>query len=253
MAPPKGARTARFFCFARGTRNLPSPRAVRFLTKIYHPNVDKLGRICLDILKDKRGPPRGSVSNALSSEPSSRRWSPALQIRTVLLSIQALLSAPNPDDPLDNDVAELWKRDEKEALKKVRETTPPSRALSPRRDRPTPRAGRHLDRDLRHEGRRALKTTDTPPFPPRLLPAAAARAARAPANVLWPPAQILAPDGRPHRRPERRLSKFRVMDTADIEAALGKQGPCRRGSWAVAHAVARARPCVRPGRQNFVT
>ena len=37
------------------------------------------------------------------------KWSPALQIRTVLLSIQALLSAPNPDDPLANDVAELWK------------------------------------------------------------------------------------------------------------------------------------------------
>ncbi|KAJ1927919.1 ubiquitin-conjugating enzyme E2 N [Tieghemiomyces parasiticus] len=72
------------------------PPKVRFLTKIYHPNIDKLGRICLDILKDK--------------------WSPALQVRTVLLSIQALLSAPNPDDPLDNNVAQHWKDNEKDAI-----------------------------------------------------------------------------------------------------------------------------------------
>jgi len=80
-----------------------TPPKVRFLTKIYHPNVDKLGRICLDILKDK--------------------WSPALQIRTVLLSIQALMSAPNPDDPLDNSVAEVWKSDESKALQTAREFT----------------------------------------------------------------------------------------------------------------------------------
>ncbi|PVZ97224.1 hypothetical protein BB558_006747 [Smittium angustum] len=79
------------------------PPKVRFLTKIYHPNTDKLGRICLDILKD--------------------RWSPALQIRTVLLSIQALLSAPNPDDPLANDVAEHWKSNEKEAIETAKEWT----------------------------------------------------------------------------------------------------------------------------------
>lgn len=44
------------------------------------------------------------------------KWSPALQIRTVLLSIQALLSAPNPDDPLANDVAETWKENESKAI-----------------------------------------------------------------------------------------------------------------------------------------
>ena len=44
------------------------------------------------------------------------KWSPALQIRTVLLSIQALLSAPNPDDPLANDVAEAWKANEAQAI-----------------------------------------------------------------------------------------------------------------------------------------
>lgn len=54
-----------------------------------------MGRICLDILKDK--------------------WSPALQIRTVLLSIQALLSAPEPDDPLDTSVADHFKNNREEA------------------------------------------------------------------------------------------------------------------------------------------
>lgn len=80
-----------------------APPKVRFLTKIYHPNIDKLGRICLDILKDK--------------------WSPALQIRTVLLSIQALLSAPNPEDPLAENIAKHWKEDEQEALATARDWT----------------------------------------------------------------------------------------------------------------------------------
>ena len=76
---------------------------VRFLNKIYHPNVDRLGRICLDILK--------------------QNWSPALQIRQVLLSIQALMSAPNPDDPLDNEIANVWKNDHEQAIRTAREWT----------------------------------------------------------------------------------------------------------------------------------
>jgi ubiquitin-conjugating enzyme E2 N len=50
-------------------------------------------------------------------------WSPALQIRTVLLSIQALLSAPNPDDPLANDVASAWKEDEAAAIRTAQSWT----------------------------------------------------------------------------------------------------------------------------------
>lgn len=52
-----------------------APPKVLFKTPIYHPNFDFSGRICLDILQDK--------------------WTPAYNIRTVLLSIQSLLGEPN--------------------------------------------------------------------------------------------------------------------------------------------------------------
>mmetsp|Transcript_20253 Transcript_20253/g.28485 ORF Transcript_20253/g.28485 Transcript_20253/m.28485 type:complete len:194 (+) Transcript_20253:104-685(+) len=71
------------------------PPKMRFDTKIWHPNVSSAnGAICLDILKDE--------------------WSPALTMRTALLSLQALLCDPNPSDPQDAQVASQYKKNKKE-------------------------------------------------------------------------------------------------------------------------------------------
>jgi len=68
------------------------PPKMRFDTKVWHPNISSAnGAICLDILK--------------------KEWSPALTLRTALLSLQALLCSPNPDDPQDAQVAGQYKRD----------------------------------------------------------------------------------------------------------------------------------------------
>ncbi|KAJ3332870.1 Ubiquitin-conjugating enzyme E2 T [Blyttiomyces sp. JEL0837] len=69
------------------------PPQVQFRTPIYHPNIDSSGRICSDVLKL---PPKGN-------------WKPGLNINIALGAIRMLLLEPNPDDPLENDIAEEFK------------------------------------------------------------------------------------------------------------------------------------------------
>ncbi len=99
---PYAGGTFRLELFLDGSFPLKAPK-IRFLTKIYHPNINALGIICLDILKDK--------------------WSPALQLRTLFMSILCLMSSPNIDDPLNQQVANHWKRDKKDFTRTAEQWT----------------------------------------------------------------------------------------------------------------------------------
>ncbi|CEG49066.1 rub1-conjugating enzyme e2 [Plasmopara halstedii] len=70
------------------------PPKVRCLTKIYHPNIDLDGNVCLNILRED--------------------WKPVLDINSVIYGLIYLFYEPNPDDPLNKEAAELFRNDPKQ-------------------------------------------------------------------------------------------------------------------------------------------
>lgn len=68
-----------------------SPPKVECNTKIYHPNIDLQGKVCLNILRED--------------------WKPVLDINAVIYGLIYLFYEPNPDDPLNHEAAELFRKD----------------------------------------------------------------------------------------------------------------------------------------------
>ncbi|KAG0327841.1 hypothetical protein BGZ99_006795 [Dissophora globulifera] len=80
------------------------PPKVKFVTKIYHPNIDEEGAICVALLKYDQ-------------------WKPATRVTHVLQSLVQLLEEPNPDDPLMTDIAEIYSTDQAKFQKTAKEYT----------------------------------------------------------------------------------------------------------------------------------
>eukprot|EP01137_Pigoraptor_chileana_P027398 Opistho-2@9952 len=78
------------------------PPKVTFKTKIYHPNVDESGQICVQMLKPDN-------------------WKPATRVHQILLSLVQLIDEPNPSDPLSTEIADIFVNDKKKYVKNVEE------------------------------------------------------------------------------------------------------------------------------------
>eukprot|EP00768_Dysnectes_brevis_P000662 gnl/Dysnectes_brevis/1145_a1279_4518.p1 GENE.gnl/Dysnectes_brevis/1145_a1279_4518~~gnl/Dysnectes_brevis/1145_a1279_4518.p1 ORF type:complete len:182 (-),score=44.09 gnl/Dysnectes_brevis/1145_a1279_4518:55-600(-) len=78
------------------------PPNVKFLSKVFHPNVYTSGAICLDLLQN--------------------RWSAAYNIGSILTSIQSLLTDPNPASPANAEAANLFVSDRHQYEQRVRES-----------------------------------------------------------------------------------------------------------------------------------
>ncbi|KAK8391106.1 hypothetical protein O3P69_017037 [Scylla paramamosain] len=75
------------------------PPTVKFVSKMFHPNVYADGGICLDILQN--------------------RWSPTYDVAAILTSIQSLLDEPNPNSPANSLAAQLYQENRREYEKRV--------------------------------------------------------------------------------------------------------------------------------------
>ncbi|KAJ0041213.1 hypothetical protein Pint_28214 [Pistacia integerrima] len=63
-----------------------APR-VKCKTKVFHPNIDLEGNVCLNVLRED--------------------WKPVLNINTIIYGLYHLFTEPNCEDPLNHDAADM--------------------------------------------------------------------------------------------------------------------------------------------------
>merc|ERR1719451_263907 len=80
-----------------------NPPSLRFLSKVWHPNVYENGDLCISILP----PP---VDDPQSGELPCERWNPTQNVRTILLSVVSLLNEPNTSSPANVDASVMYRR-----------------------------------------------------------------------------------------------------------------------------------------------
>ena len=120
-APLPGSNRMQFLCSIQGPPQTPYeegifhamvichpdypfvPPLVRFMTRIYHPNIDVRGKVCCNIL--------------------DKDWTGALWISLALISLTSLLSDPSVDDPLVPEIAATMIQDRSRYEQNVRKYT----------------------------------------------------------------------------------------------------------------------------------
>lgn len=80
-----------------------APPTMKFLSKVWHPNVYESGDLCISILH----PP---VDDPHSGELPCERWNPTQNVRTILLSVISLLNEPNTSSPANVDASVMYRK-----------------------------------------------------------------------------------------------------------------------------------------------
>lgn len=86
------------------------PPKMRFTTKIWHPNINPSGEVCISIL-------HAPGADQYGYEDASERWSPVHSVESILISVISMLSGPNTDSPANLEAAKEL-REQPEAFRK---------------------------------------------------------------------------------------------------------------------------------------